>query len=116
MNRAIAKIEYFAIMFNGFQILTIVAKSSRVPRPTLHCNKFAAKHKQGLYTEDYVHKCNRKYFREEKEWYKIIHITIAESTEDSKMIFLGLEQKENDSYGQKYFRETNNCLCKVSTV
>ena len=32
-------------------------------------------------TEDYIHKCNGRPLREEKKWYKIINMTIAESTE-----------------------------------
>ena len=33
-------------------------------------------------TEDYIDKCNGRPFREEKEWYKVISITISESTEN----------------------------------
>ena len=33
-------------------------------------------------TEDYIHKCNGRPFHEGKKRYKIINITIAESTEN----------------------------------
>ena len=33
-------------------------------------------------TENYIHKWNGKPFREEKEWYKILNISVAESTEN----------------------------------
>ena len=33
-------------------------------------------------TEDYIHKCNGRPFREEKKWYKIIIVTVVESTEN----------------------------------
>ena len=32
------------------------------------------------------------------------------------MICFGLEWEEIDFYAQKHFRETNSCLCKVSTA
>ena len=32
------------------------------------------------------------------------------------MIFFGLDWEKNTSYGQKHFREMNNCLCKVTTA
>ena len=35
---------------------------------------------------------------------------------NSEMIFFGLYWEKNTSYRQKHFRETNNCLRKVSTV
>ena len=34
----------------------------------------------------------------------------------SELIFFGLDRDKITSYGQKNFRETNNCLCKVSTA
>ena len=54
--------------------------------------------------------------KKKKKWYKIKNITIAESTENSEMIFFELDCEKNDSYGQKYFREKNDRLCKVSTA
>ena len=51
-----------------------------------------------------------------KKWYTVIKITITESTEDSEMIFFELDWKKNASYGQKYLREIDNRLCKVSNV
>ena len=33
-------------------------------------------------TDNYIHKCNGRPFREDKKWYKIINITILKSTEN----------------------------------
>ena len=67
-------------------------------------------------TEDCIHKRNGRPIREGEKRYKIINITISESTAESEMIFLELDWEENASYGQKHLREMNNRLCKVSTA
>ena len=54
--------------------------------------------------KDYIHKCNRRPFHEEKK-YKIINIAIAKSTEDLEMISLGLDWEKKLPMGKNIFEK-----------
>ena len=55
--------------------------------------------------KDYIHKCNRRPFHEEKKQYKIINIAIAKSTEDLEMISLGLDWEKKLPMGKNIFEK-----------